>query len=157
MFSNISNVYIRKNEWILCPKIISIFQTCEALTIKSHFLPFFFPILSEPNYLQHKNWKLQTNKKLITSSSINQSTLLFLNFDTLIANSLGQVDSIYFNISNAFDLIPHAFLLHGYTNLFHSSLTKQTSHVHYSGALLSPFGVLYGVLQELELEFIYIP
>jgi hypothetical protein len=64
---------------------------------------------------------------------------------------MGAYYYIYFNFSNAFDILPHALLLQklnnyglssGYINWFHSNLTNRTSFVRFSGLFSSPFAVL---------------
>jgi hypothetical protein len=58
--------------------------------------------------------------------------------------TLGQTDSVYFDLSNAFDIVPHNLFLHklanlklspGYINWFHSYLTSRQLSVHISGTL----------------------
>jgi hypothetical protein len=80
----------------------------------------------------------------------------FVDFITPLVCSQGQADATYFDVSNAFDLIPHALLLHklsalglsgGYVNWFHSYLSGWQSQVRVSGVLSSPFEIISGVPQ----------
>jgi hypothetical protein len=61
---------------------------------------------------------------------------------------------IYFDLSNAFDLVPNSLLLRklrayglsgGYVNWFRTCLSNRKSQVPVSGILSSPFEVLSGV------------
>jgi hypothetical protein len=70
--------------------------------------------------------------------------------------SQSQADAIYFDRSNAFDLLPRTLLLQklspfglsgGYVNWFCSYLTNRRCQVRVSGILSSPFVVLSGVPQ----------
>jgi hypothetical protein len=63
---------------------------------------------------------------------------------------------LYFDFSNAFDILPHALLFHklsnyglssGYLKLFLSYLVNRHSRVRYSGMLSTPFVELSGVPQ----------
>jgi hypothetical protein len=53
---------------------------------------------------------------LIKSKSTVTSLVTFLDFVTPLVCSQGQTDSIYSDISNAFDIHPHSLLLHKLTN-----------------------------------------
>jgi hypothetical protein len=80
----------------------------------------------------------------------------FLDFVTPLICSKGQIDSIYFDFSNVFNILPHA-LLHrelsnyglssGYLNWFPSYLTNRQSRVRYSGVHFTPFEAQSGVPQ----------
>jgi hypothetical protein len=76
----------------------------------------------------------------IKSKSTTTNLVTFLDFGTALVCSQGQVDSVYFDFSNAFDIFPHALLLHkrnnyglssGYINWFHSYLTDRESCVRF--------------------------
>jgi lipoprotein signal peptidase len=71
-------------------------------------------------------------------------------------NTQGQTDSVYFDLSNTFDIVPHNLLLrkvtnsglsYGYVNWFHSNLAKIQSSVRISGSLSSSYVVKSGVPQ----------
>jgi hypothetical protein len=67
-------------------------------------------------------------------------------------NTQGQTDSAYFELSNAFDIVPHNLLLRkltnfGYVNWFHSYLTNRQSSVRIYGTLSSSYVVKSGVPQ----------
>jgi hypothetical protein len=66
----------------------------------------------------------------------------------LPTRSHGQIDSIYFDFSNAFDIFPRELFHHklsnyglysGYINWFFSYLTNRQSRVRYSGIFPTPF------------------
>jgi hypothetical protein len=68
----------------------------------------------------------------------------------------GQTDSVYFDLSNAFDIVLHKLLLGkrtnfelscGYFHWFHSYLTNRQSSVRISGTLTCLYGVKCGVPQ----------
>jgi hypothetical protein len=80
----------------------------------------------------------------------------YLDFITPLVSSQGQADAIYFDLSSAFDLVPHTLLLQklnafglsgGYVNRFCSYLTNRQSQVRISGILSLPFVVLSVVPQ----------
>ena len=65
-----------------------------------------------------------------------------------------QVNAIYFDFSNSFDLVPQELFLRkfddfgpssAYITWFHSYLTNRLFHVCYCGALSTPYEVLSGV------------
>jgi hypothetical protein len=66
-----------------------------------------------------------------------------------------QADAVYFDLSNAFDLVPHNMLLHklssfgfsAYVSWFRCYLTSRQSRVRISGTLPLSFQVKYGVPQ----------
>jgi hypothetical protein len=79
------------------------------------------------------------------SKSTITNLVIFLDFVTPLVCSQGQVDSIHFDFSNAFDILPHALLLHklnnyglsyGYINWFHSYLTNRESCVRFQAYFL---------------------
>jgi sarcosine oxidase/L-pipecolate oxidase len=66
----------------------------------------------------------------------------------------GQIDSVYFDLSSASDIVPHNILPHklsnfglssSYVDWFHSYLVNRHSSVHISGMLLFFFLVKSGV------------
>jgi hypothetical protein len=52
----------------------------------------------------------------IKSKSIVTNLVTFLDFVTPIVCSQGQTDSLYFDFSNGFDILPHPLLLHKLSN-----------------------------------------
>jgi hypothetical protein len=71
-------------------------------------------------------------------------------------NTQCQTDSVYFDLSNAFDIVPHNILLRkltnsglssGYVNWFHSYLANRQSCVRISGTLSSSYVVKSDVPQ----------
>jgi hypothetical protein len=73
-----------------------------------------------------------------------------------VVRSQRQADAVYFDLSNAFDIVPHNLLFHklssfgfsdGYVSWFRSYLTDRQSRVHISGTLSQPFKVTSGVPQ----------
>jgi hypothetical protein len=84
------------------------------------------------------------------------SLVTYLDSITPLVSSQGQADAIYFDLSSAFDLVPHTLLLQklsafglsgGCVNCFCSYLTNRRSQVRISGILSSPFVVVCGVPQ----------
>jgi hypothetical protein len=68
----------------------------------------------------------------------------------------GQIDSVYFDLSSTFDIVPHNILLHklsnfglssSYVDWFHSHLDNRHSSVRISGTLSFSFLVKSGVPQ----------
>jgi hypothetical protein len=77
-------------------------------------------------------------------------------FISPFVGSQSQANAVYFNLSNAFDLVPHSQLLHklsafglsgGYANWFRSYLSNRQSQVRFSGIFSTPFQVFSGVPQ----------
>jgi hypothetical protein len=71
-------------------------------------------------------------------------------------NTQGQTDSVCFDLSNAFDIVPHNLLLHkltnsglssGYVGWFHNYLTSRQLSVRVFGTLSSSYVVKSGVPQ----------
>jgi hypothetical protein len=71
-------------------------------------------------------------------------------------NAQGQTDSVYFDLSNSFDIVPHNLLLRkltnfglssDYVNWFHSYLTNRQSPVRISVTLSFSYVVKSGVPQ----------
>jgi hypothetical protein len=90
------------------------------------------------------------------SKSTATNLVTSLDSIALLVYSQKQVDSIYFDFSNAFDLVPHETLFRklgdfglsaGYVSWFRSYVTSRTSSVRYCGALSSSYEVLSGVPQ----------
>jgi hypothetical protein len=90
------------------------------------------------------------------SKSTSTNLVNFVDFVTPLVCSQRQADAVYFDLSNAFDLVPHSLLLHklsalglsgGYVNWFCSYLSGRHSQVRVSGVLSSPFEILSGVPQ----------
>jgi hypothetical protein len=107
----------------------------------------FLVILSITNPCQHD---FTTSKFTVTS------LVTYLDLDTPLVCSQRQFDAVYFDLSSASDLVPHALLHHkladyglsaGYVNWFHSYLSNSLSCVRYSVALSQPSGALSGVPQ----------
>jgi hypothetical protein len=110
--------------------------------------------LSPPASTEVKNvWRAVppfSHKSTITN------LVTYLGFVTPLVSSQSQADAIYFDLSSAFDLVPHTLLLQklstfglsgGYISWFCSYLTNRQSQVHVSGILPSSFVVLSGVPQ----------
>jgi hypothetical protein len=92
----------------------------------------------------------------IKSTSTDTYLVTFLDFMTPVARGQRQADAVYFDLSNAFDLVPHNLLLHklssfgfsdSYVDWFRSYLTNGQSRVHVSGTLSLLFHVISGVSQ----------
>jgi hypothetical protein len=124
------------------------FSEVSEFTIHDHVSYFF---KSKLNSSQHG---------FIKSKSTVTNSVTFPDFVTPLFCSQGQTDSIYFDFSNAFDILPHSLLLHklnnyglsrGFLNWFLSYLTNRQSSVRFSDILSSPFVPLSGVPQGLVL------
>jgi hypothetical protein len=88
--------------------------------------------------------------------STTTNLVTYLDFITPLVGSQPQADTIYFDLTSAFDLVPHTLLLHklnalgfsgGYVNWFRSYLTNRQSQVRIGGTISSPFEILSGVPQ----------
>jgi hypothetical protein len=93
-----------------------------------------------------KSKLISSQHGFIKSKSTVTNLVTFLDFTTPRACSQGQIDSIYFDFSNAFDILPHSLLLHklnnyglsrGYLNWFLSYLTDVTFFLVYFRLLSS--------------------
>jgi hypothetical protein len=80
----------------------------------------------------------------------------YLNTAVPYVNTQGKTDSVYFDLSNAFDIVPHNLLLRKLTNFtvscvyiswFHSCLTNRQSSVRISGTFSPSYVVKPGVPQ----------
>jgi hypothetical protein len=76
--------------------------------------------------------------------SITTNFVTYLEFVTALVGSQLQADTIYFDLTSAFDLVPHTLLLHklialglpgGCVNWFRSYLTNRQSQVRVSGTI----------------------
>jgi hypothetical protein len=90
-----------------------------------------------------------------TKSTVT-NLVTFLDFLTPVVRGQRQADAIYFDLSNAFDLVPHNMLLHklgsfrfsdAYVSWFHSYLTNRRSRVRVCDTLSHPFQVTSGMPQ----------
>jgi hypothetical protein len=90
------------------------------------------------------------------SKSTASNLVTYLDAIAPLVYTQRQVDSIYFDFSNAFDRAPHETLLRklndcglsaGYISWFRSYLTNRTSYVRYCDMLSSSYKVLSGVPQ----------
>jgi hypothetical protein len=90
------------------------------------------------------------------SKSTTTNLVTYLAFITPLVGSQRQADAVYFDLTSAFDLVPHTLHLHklsalglsgGYVNWFRSYLTNRQSQVRIGGIISSPFEVLSGVPQ----------
>jgi hypothetical protein len=70
-----------------------------------------------------------------------------------VSNRQGQTGSVYFDLSNACDIVPRNLLVHkltnfrllsGYVNWFHDCLTKRQSSVRISGTISFSYVVKSG-------------
>ncbi|PNF20040.1 hypothetical protein B7P43_G05817 [Cryptotermes secundus] len=126
------------------------------ISLLSNFSKIFEFIVHEhvSHYLKSKISPYQHGFSKTKSTSTNLVT--YIDFISPIVGSQRQADAIYFDLSNAFDLVPHSLLLHklsaaglsgGYVSWFRSYLSNRKSQVRVSGVLSSPFEVLSGVPQ----------
>jgi hypothetical protein len=101
--------------------------------------------------------KLNPNQHGFTRTKSTVTNLVtFLDFLTPVVRGQRQADAVYFDLSNAFDLVPHNMLLHklssfgfsdAYVSWFRSYFTNRQSRVRVSGTLSLPFQVTSGVPQ----------
>jgi hypothetical protein len=101
--------------------------------------------------------KLNPNQHGFTRTKSTITNLVtFLDFLAPVVHGQGQADAIYFDFSNAFDLVPHNMLLHklgffrfsyAYVSWFRSYLTNRRFRVRVCGTLSQPFQVTSSVLQ----------
>jgi hypothetical protein len=106
------------------------------------------------HYFTHKLHPSQ--HVVLKHKSTTTNLVTYLDFISPLVSSQRQVDSIYFNLSSAFDLVPHPILLNklcayglsdGYVNWFRSYLTNRQSSVRISDTSSLPFKVLSGMPQ----------
>jgi hypothetical protein len=125
------------------------------IAILTNFSKIFKFIIHYHIYIFFKS-KLNSQHGFIKSICTITNLVTFLDFVTPLVCSQDQVHSVYFDFSNAFDILPHALLLHklknygpssGYINWFHCYLTNRESYVRFSGLFSSPFVVLSGLTQ----------
>jgi hypothetical protein len=92
----------------------------------------------------------------ILNLSYIQISMVLLNQNIASVYSQRQSDSVYFDLSQAFDKVPHNLLLDKinnfglssfYVNWFQSYLSNRSSFVRILGKFSSPFSVLSGVPQ----------
>jgi hypothetical protein len=103
------------------------------------------------------NVKLNPDQHGFTNSKSTVTNLvMFLDFMTLVVRGQRQAYAVCFDLSNAFDLVPHSMFLHklsffGFSDAcvswFHSYLTNRQSRVYVSGTLFLPFQVTSSVPQ----------
>jgi hypothetical protein len=119
------------------------------ITLPCNFSKIFEMIIHDhvSHYLKSKITPYQHGFSKTKSTCTNLVT--FVDFIFPLVCSQRQADAIYFDLSNAFDLVPHSLLLHklsalglsgGYVNWF--CLSGRHSQVRVSGVLSSPFEIL---------------
>ena len=126
------------------------------VAILNNFSKIFESIIHDHIYHFFKSTLNPHQHGFIKSKSTVTNLVTFLDFTTPIVRSQGQIDSVFFDFTNAFDILPHALLLQklnnygltpGYINWFSSYLTNRESCVRFSGSLSSTFIVRSGVPQ----------
>lgn len=111
----------------------------------------------------HKHISFYINNKInssqhgfIKSKSTTTNLISYLNVIVPVIESQGQTDSIYFDFSKAFDLVPHNILLtkmgnfgltNGYLSWLKNYLANRQSRVKVDNSLSDPFHILCGVPQ----------
>jgi hypothetical protein len=123
-----------------------------AISLVSNFSKLFEFVIRDyiSHYLKSKISPYHHGFTKVKSASTN--LVAYVDFIAPLVGSQRQADAIYFDLSNAFDLVPHhklsAFgLSSGYINWFRSYLSNRTSQVRVTGSLSAPFVVLSGVPQ----------
>jgi hypothetical protein len=98
--------------------------------------------------------KFNPNQHGFRTKSPLTNLVTFLDCVTSVVRSQRQADAVYFDLSHAFDLVPHNMLLRklgsfgfsdAYVNWFRSYLINRQSRVRISGTLSLPFQVTSGV------------
>jgi hypothetical protein len=105
----------------------------------------------------HFRFKLHPNQQgFLKSKSTATNLVTYLNDVTPSVCSQGQFDTVYFDLSQAFDKVPHDLLLNklnqfrqssSYVKWFQSYLLNISSFVRILGKVSSPFSVLSGAPQ----------
>jgi hypothetical protein len=135
-------------------KITSL-NNCRPISFLSSFSKIFEFVIHDhvSHYLKYKISPYQHG--FSKTKFISTKLVTYVEFFSALVGSQGQADAIYFDLSNAFDLVPH-FLLHklsafglsgGCVNWFRSYLSNRKSEVRVSGVLSSPLEVFSGVPQ----------
>jgi hypothetical protein len=115
-----------------------------AISLVSNFSKVFELVIHDhiSHYLKSKISPYQHGFTKTKSTSTN--LVAYVDFIAPLVGSQSQVDAIYFDLSNAFDLVPHTLPLHklgalvlsgGYVNWFSSYLSNRKSQVRVSRAL----------------------
>ena len=126
------------------------------ITILNTFSKIFEIIINEhvSHYLKSKFNPRQHG--IIISKSTTTNLVAYLDIITPLVHSQCQVNAIYFDFSNSFDLVSHTLFLCKlndfglspvYITWFHSYLTNRLFHVCYCGTLSTLYRVLSGVPQ----------
>jgi hypothetical protein len=93
---------------------------------------------------------------MVSSKSTANNSVTYLNDVTPPVCSQEQFDSVYFDLSQDFDKVPHALLFNklnqyglssSYVKLFQNYLLNRSSFVRILGKCSSPFSVLSGARQ----------
>jgi hypothetical protein len=101
---------------------------------------------SQAYFFKHRLNHAQHGFLKFSSTTTNLAT--YLNSIMLSVCTQGQIDSVYFDLSSAFDIVPHNILLHklsnfglssSYVDWFHSYLDSRHSSVCISGISRSLF------------------
>jgi hypothetical protein len=126
------------------------------ITILNHFSIIFESIIRDQLSFYFK-FKLHPSQHgFIKSKSTATNLVTYLNSITASASSQGQTDTIYFNLSQAFDKVSHTLLLHKlnnyglserYITCFKSYLSHRSFIVRTLGKFSSPLPILTGVPQ----------
>ncbi|PNF19791.1 hypothetical protein B7P43_G14658 [Cryptotermes secundus] len=126
------------------------------IAILNNFSKVFEFIIHDHIYQFFKSKLSPFQHGFIKSKSTTTNLVTFLDFVSPLVCTQGQVDSIYFDFSNAFDTVSHTLLLYklnnyglssGYVNWLRSYLTDRESCVRFLGLFSTPFIVLSGVPQ----------
>jgi hypothetical protein len=108
------------------------------------------------DHVSHYTKLLPNQHDFSKSKSPVTNLVAYLDLVAPAVRSQRQVDAVYFDIFNAFDLVPHNLLLRelrmfgfsdGNVDWFHSYLTTRHSRVRLSGNFPRPFRLISGVLQ----------
>ena len=123
-------------------------QNYRPMAILNNFSKIFESITHDHIYHVLKSKLNRFPHGFIKSRSTVTNLVTFLEFTDPLVCSQGQSDSIYFDFTNAFDILPPALLLRkldnyglssGYINWLSSYLTNRVSRVRFSGQFSSTF------------------
>jgi hypothetical protein len=106
-----------------------------------------------PCCLHYQGFKYRLNPSQHGFRKFNStatSLVTYLNSIIPSISTQGQTDSVYFDLTKAFDIVPHNILLcklsnfglsSSYVDWFHSYLSNTQSFIRISGTLLFPYTV----------------
>jgi hypothetical protein len=131
-------------------------KSCRRLSNLNNFYKIFEIIFHNHLSIFFKHRFITAQHGFRKFNSTTTSLVTYLNYITPSVCTQGQIDFVYFDLSSAFDVIPHNILLHklcnfglssSYVDWFHSYLDNRHSSVLISGPLSFSFVAKSGVPQ----------